>query len=434
MGFKEAVKEFQETQADPSLGLGIKDMARAAGKGALPLTGAAIGEGLGGPLGAIGGGVLGEGANQLLGITEPSLPQLAHEGVGMTAMKGLGAVGRGLKKFGTEARGAETLNRLAVPEIEKLLQTYQPPVPSKLLFERLAQSKANIPAPETRKAAKEEIGNINKSLPGFKESYGGLSKQMEGISQATKKTGFLPIDQYQRLLHDVGTHIEAANRAGGVEKHGYGGVYKALMQDLENAPSVMKSGDAKTLIDARQSFKREKVIDEISRLAEPFLKAGTSVEQFRANKLINRLNKPDDHLANMFRSSFSPEEQTVILNRLKTLNKIPAVPPGAGQSFGSGRFWTQTMPAIAGGGGVGYAAGGGLGAGIGMAVGAALPPAARMSRDLSIAWNTDTGRALIKGLLQQSDGKLTPQFWSAIEAFAANQGAEPGAELYKFTH
>lgn len=47
--------------------------------------------------------------------------------------------------------------------------------------------------------------------------------------------------------------------------------------------------------------------------------------------------------------------------------------------------------------------------------------------------NTQAGRALINEMYKKANYHLTPSFWSALEAFAAGQAAEPGAELYKIT-
>lgn len=378
----------------------------------------------------IGGQLGGVFANQMAGVTQPGPLEYALNAI---TPFGSGVSRRAapfLWKFGTEAKGADTLNRIIPQELNILKQRYQPPVPAKDLFKTLEASRAHVPVPETRKTAKEEIGMIGKSLPGFKESYGKMGKQLAGVEQATKKTGFLPIDQYQRLMHDVGTHIQSAERAGGVEAKGYKSLYRALMDDLEKAPSRMTGADADTLGQARDAYKREKFLEEIAHIARPFTKRGQDIEQANVNKLINRLNDSEDFIAKTFKSSFAPDEQATIMNTLKTLNKIPAVPPGAGQSFGSGGFWKHEFPAIVSGGGLGYAAGHEAGAGVGMAIGAAIPPTSRMWRDFNLANNTEAGRAMIGAMYKQANYKLTPEMWAAIEAYAAAMGgAAPSAGL-----
>jgi hypothetical protein len=58
------------------------------------------------------------------------------------------------------------------------------------------------------------------------------------------------------------------------------------------------------------------------------------------------------------------------------------------------------------------------GAAIGAAVGAVGPPAVETMRNIGIALQMKSGRALIKGLLQESDGALTPKAIGAIGAFS----------------
>lgn len=379
----------------------------------------------------VGGALAGTAANQASGLTPPTVEEYLSQAGWPLGARGMGVAKRFLGKFGTEGRGAETLNQLIPQELGTMQTRYQPPTSAKTLFGQLQGSKANIPVPETRKAATEQLKNIGTSIPGFQESYGKLSKQLKGVQGATKQTGFLPIETYQRLLHDVGTHIQAADRAGGVEAHGYKGLYRALMEDLEKAPSRMSGPDAETLGTARDAFKREKFLDEIAHAARPFTKRGSDLGQSNVNKIINRLNDKDDYFSKNFASSFSVPEQQKILSTLRTLNQMPAVPSGAGQSFGSGGFWKHEFPSMMAGGGLGYAAGQGEGAALGATVGAALPPAARMVRDFGLAWNTESGRAMIGDMVRNNHGRFSPEMWSTIEAFAAAQQDKPGAELYK---
>lgn len=389
-----------------------------------------------GPVGgAITGGVMGEAFNNAIGLTEPSIGSYAAQGLIPPALKGVAGLKRVGGAFGEKA-GAETLNRLASPEIRNILQQYKPPTPSNVLFQKIDKSQAQVPVPATRQTSQEQIANIGKSMPGFRESYNTLKKQLEGVRDQTKKTGFVPIQTYQRLLHDVGTHIKAADRAGGVEAAGYKSLYKSLMEDLEKAPSRMKGPEAKILAEARDAFKRERVLEDIGDLARPFTMAGHGdVERFRANKIINRLKDPDDALGKFYQQSFTPDEQKGLMSSLVTLNKIPPIPAPRGTDAGSKERLGQ-IAGILGGGGAGAAAGaaGGLGAegaGLGAAAGYLIPKIHTMVTNYNIANNTQAGKALIKELWQGSGGKFSPQFWSALEAFAASQAANPNAELFK---
>lgn len=430
--FDAAFKEIDQStdyEGMKSFGRGV---ASVVGPAILPTVGAVAGTGVLGPVaGPAVGGMLGEGANQLLGVTQPSLGQVALQGAVPGASGLFGAAKRMMGPF-AGAKGAETLNRLAPQEIRLIGHEYQPAMPSKQLFQKIEGSKKNIPAPELRAAVKDELQSIGKSTPGFQASYGKLKKQLTGIQDTLQaKGGHIGIPEYQRLFQDVGAHIEAANRTGGIEKKAYNHVYSALKEVLESAPRRVTGPEADILGRARDASKREHVLDEIAHTATPFIKRGVGeAEQYNANKVLNRLKDEGDMLGKQFRQAFTPQEQSDILKRLTALNKIPAIPAGAGQSFGSGQFWQHTVPSLAAGGGIGYGAGGTLGAATGLAVGAALPPAARMARDFSIAWNTAVGRKMIQDAYRKA-GKMTPEVWAAIGSFAASQAADPGAELYR---
>lgn len=415
---------------------GINEKLRTAGKFAGPAVYPTIGAVIGSPFGPAGsalGGLSGVAINQIMGVTEPSVTEPALQ----IGVPGGAAVKRGLSPFLTSARGAGTLNKIAPQEVRSLLERYRPPQSAKDLFGQLEGEQARVMTPTARDVAEQELKHIQESLPGFRESYGGLTKQLKGVKgemERLPKAGLgtdpsLPIGQFQRLLHDVGTHIESANRAGGVEKHGYGSLYRALMQDLEKATLPGEAGQ--TLATARQAYKKEQVLKEIEAIARPFTKRGAGAEeQFNANKVLNRLKDAEDRVGKQFQSAFTPEEQSKILDRLTTLNKIPAIPPAKGQSFGSGQFWQHQVPFIAAGGGAGYAAGHTPeAAALGLVAGATIPAAARMLQDFSTAWKTDTGKALIKNLLENNGGKIPPSAWSAIHAFVASLPSKPGPAL-----
>ena len=399
-----------------SAGLTARDVGKVIAPAIYPTIGAVLGTLLG-PGGQIVGGLGGVAVNQILGITEPSVVEPAAQVLVPGGSKGLNAYRRLFPAFGTEARAASTMNRIAPLEVQQMLKSYAPKRSSKTLFEEAERSGGTIPLPSTEEAAARELASIQESLPSFRTSYDPLKKHLKGIQQAADTGGVergIPTSTFQRLLHDVGRHQEAADVSGGVLKKGYRDVYAGLMKDLEQAPK---------LADARQAYKREIVLRELKSVGRPFTKRGVGeAEQFNANKLINRLNDSDDLLTKSFRSAFTPKEQQEILGTLTILNKIPPIPPGAGQSFGSGKFWTQTAPSLVTGGTLGYASGNPL---AGLVMGAGAPAAQRYLRDFSLAWQTQEGKALIQNLLAHSGGKFTPQVWSAIQAFAASQFAQP---------
>ena len=71
------------------------------------------------------------------------------------------------------------------------------------------------------------------------------------------------------------------------------------------------------------------------------------------------------------------------------------------------------------------ATGGPVGAGIGTAVGVAVPPMVDFAKNLALTMSMDTGRALLKSLLTNSNGSITPAVASVISAFARSAVAGP---------
>ncbi len=431
-----SIKEIAQEIDQSTNWAGMRKIGDAIAPAIAPTIGAGLGSMVSPWLGTIAGGMAGEGVNNLIGLTKPDPISYGVQALMPPGLKSAG----GLKRIGTalgEGQGAETLNRLGAPEIRRVLQQYKPAKPSSVLFEQVDKAKANIPVPETRKTAQEEVKNIGVSMPGFRESYNRLKKQLEGVHDQVKKTGFVPIQTYQRLLHDVGTHITSANAKGGVEAKGYKSLYRALMKDLEDAPSRMKGPEAETLKQARDAFKREHVLADIAKLAEPFTMSGMGdVERFRANKIINRLKDPDDELAKFYRQSFTNDEQRQLMSTLTTLNKIPphhaprGVDAGSREKLGT----IMSIAGIAGAGGLaGHAAGGSTmsveGAALGAGLGYLVPKVTHMVHNFNIANNTQEGKKLIQNLWQHQGGKFSPQFWAALEGFAAAQTANP--ELFK---
>jgi len=175
-------------------------------------------------------------------------------------------------------------------------------------------------------------------------------------------------------------------------------------------------------------------LKDIAKLARPFTMSGHGdVERFQANKIINRLNDPDDELAKFYRQSFTKDEQKDLMEHLVTLNKIPPISAPKGVDAGS-REKFSALQSILGFGGAGALAGtaGGMGvkgAAGGVALGYALPKVSTMIRNYNIANNTIMGKKLINELWDGNGGKFSPSFWAALEGFAASQAAHP--ELFQ---
>lgn len=124
-----------------------------------------------------------------------------------------------------------------------------------------------------------------------------------------------------------------------------------------------------------------------------------------------------------YESAFTAAERGEIEKLLKTLNRIPVLPPPGGQQFGAGRG-LQRLAQIGAGGAFGQFAGGPEMAGIGAVAGAVIPPAAEMFRNVGLALSMKEGRALLGALLSGSDGAITPHVAAMLGAFAASQTGE----------
>ena len=169
---------------------------------------------------------------------------------------------------------------------------------------------------------------------------------------------------------------------------------------------------------SRQAFKRESVMKEIINAGDEasFIKAGVGdTIQFRANKLLNAL--PSNKF---FQQSLSTAEKNSVLGLLKTLNSLPAIPPGAGSSWGSGRLW-QSLAAFGGGG---AALAGVPGGGAGMAVGAVAPVIKDIATNISLATKTELGRQLLKDLLKSQMRPINKLLLTQAMAYAASQSSQ----------
>ena len=232
----------------------------------------------------------------------------------------------------------------------------------------------------------------------------------------------------QRVMNATGELIPSAE--------GYGGghlkrLFGALSQDLDDAASSVNA--AATLKEARQLFKREHVLKDIGdELSKAFtLNRGQEVRQFNANKIVRTLEDSSGTIGKFFKQAFSPAEQKDLVGFFEFLNTIPVLKPGAGAQYGAGKLLARTAASMGMGGGTGFAMSGGnpAMAAAGTAVGAAIPAADDMVRTGIQVWKMPGGKSLLRNVLNNSDGVLTPQVLSAITAFATAQAAKPAPEV-----
>lgn len=391
------------------------------------IAGAAFGGGLGTPFGmtvpggVIGGGIgsgLGEAANQLLGITEPSLAEIGKATAIPMAIGGATALLRPLMPFATSGSAARTLNALAPDEAAAKVGAMMPKVSASSLFKQATNAHVTIPMNRTAHMLEDLMDDLRTVSPGVKRANSQVIHYINGLREKliTSPGGLSP-SALQRELEGVGTVVKSLSAKGGAGSGSIKQVFKAMVNDLDDAAKMANPGQpaARLLQAARDTFKKESVLKEIGESiadATKNLRGQGELVQFNSNQVLKSISKN-----RFYTDALSVSERGEVESLLKLLNKIPALRPGAGSQFGSGRLATMAASASAGGG-MGFAAGGPTGAGIGTAIGAALPPVVEFGKNVATAMQMSTGRALMKELLTHSKGVATPQVMSVIAAYA----------------
>ena len=393
------------------------------------IAGTALGTRFGGiPGGVVGGGIgsgLGEGVNQLLGVTEPSLMELGKATAIPMAIGGAFAGARALMPFATSGRAAQTLNALAPEEAAAKVGAMLPKVKAATLFKQATEQQVTIPMNRTLHLLDDLLDDLTNVSSGVQKANSQVIGYLKGLKNtlATTPGGLKPL-ALQRELEGAGNVVKSVNVKGGTGSGAIKQAFKAMVNDLDDAAKMANPGQpaAQTLLAARDAFKRESVVKEIGEAitdATKNLRGQGELVQFNANQVLKDIGKN-----RFYTEALSAQERGEVESLLKLLNKIPALRPGAGSQFGSGRLATMAASATAGGG-MGFAAGGPMGGGIGTAVGMAIPPIVEFGKNVATALQMSTGRALMKELLTQSKGVATPQVASIIAAYARAVEANP---------
>ena len=305
------------------------------------------------------GSFLGEGFNQLTGITEPSMKQL-----GMSAIVPI-ATGYGMNALRGAAALPKELNTKAPQMATRQMQGYRG-TPSKALFDQATQEGVSIPLSATTTALQEIRNTMADGTPAARKAFETVVKQTGLEDLATNPNGVSP-GKMQYLLADVGKLQAKAAKEGGLQSGYLKKFFSSLSDDLEQSGAALGP--------AREAFKRESVLNEIDDAINGamFIKKGQGLQpEFSANKVLNTLNKTNEGLGKYFSQSFTSAELKEIKDLFGFLNTLPSLKPGAGQQYGSGQFWNKMANAGAGSGigaGVGFAMGGPAGAADGGGVG-----------------------------------------------------------------
>ncbi len=368
-------------------------------KSALPIAGgiagAGIGTALGGPVGtvigeSIGSGI-GEATNQLMGVTEPSISEIAlsmaagpaTRGVLLGLRKGLGTA---INAFG----GRQEVSDIATDVAKKM---FGPKVPSEELLALTSNLQGHIPTYRTGKVVADilaqETGKpspVSKSIVEALKDYDGYYKTT-GLNTTAHDVQQMIVD-----IQDLRTASSLAFKAG---NHRLGVALNTVRGGLLDDATASKVPE---LAQFGNAYRREMSLDKLSGiLASP--KPLTAFDKAVGKSAKDRL----------FATDFSPSEQ----GEIRTLiEKIMTVAP-SGFSGVAGR----TITGIAG-------------ASIPadpmtktiMAVGGFMLPDL-MARAIS----TKAGRGVVEKLL--TDKAITPAaLWTGMAQYAVSQNANDAQE------
>jgi len=397
----------------------------------LPSLGALAGAPFG-PGGIAAGSLGGEIINQATGITQPSITQLVLSGGLPLTGKTASVIGRVIKTFAPPAKSAALLNIFGHDAATRFFATFRPQEKVDDLFRLATEVGDDVPVGKTVEALEELIGQLSRrSTP--PRALRRLQKLKNKLDDAGGVLSPEDMNAEMAAFGELQGNLEATRgEAFGAVKR----VNAALNQDLDKAAEAIvraggdvRAGGAVTLRFARDTSRKVRVLDRIEEVLDAAFqtKAGTGeVRQFNP-QLVMRKIRADK----FFEKAFTAAEQAEIEKLLNLVNRIPALPPGAGTPFGSGRFIRGAF----GGRIVGGALGGAMaGVGLGVdpvmagAIGSILPASARIGRDFAIALSIPEGRAFLTAILRDSKGILGSRTISLIGAFVATRYQEEGAE------
>jgi hypothetical protein len=368
------------------------------------------------------GSALGEVANQALGITEPSLFQIGLA-AGLPPVAGYSAnVLRGAAKL----PGA--LKTLAPSMAKEQVAGYRGAVSGREAMEQATREGLTIPLTDTTQALQEMRNTMFNQTPAGQKAFEKVLKDtgLEDLVTATGD-GITPA-KMQALLHDIGKLQAGAatDDASGISKEYLGRFFKTLNDDLDNSGSALGK--------ARDYWKREQVLNDIEERINKavFTPKGQGAQtDFSPQKIINELNDTSEGIGKWFSQSFSRSEQAEIKSLFQFLNTIPGLQPGAGQQFGSGKFWERVTHAGAGGSigyGVGLATLGPPGAAVGAGIGMFAPEAMNVGGMILQANKMPGGKQFVRQLFT-NEGAITPKLLGAISAFVASGIASKNRDI-----
>ena len=373
------------------------------------------------PIERAAGGMMGLYGNKVLGISDPTAADYALEaGLPLGAEVGSNVI-RAVKPFVPMSKAAETMQPLAHTEALTAIKALRSGKNTTKAFQEAEARSISAPLTKTAETLKEIDREVMNATPEGQRVWIGILKKT-GIADDVARGAVTPT-KMQNLLADVGrmeADAKSTVKGNKMQADKLGKLFSALMDDLDQMPAL---GEARAL------FKREKVLTEINQeIASAFrLNAGQTTEKFSANKVVNALQDKEGRLGKFFAQAFTKEEQKDTIEFFKFLNTIPGLSPPMNVAAGSMKIARQALV----GGGIGTAASHFTGmdpvtsSSIGMVGGLVGGPALDIIETMQQAWRMQGGKDLIKGLLKNSDGALTPQVVGTIGAFVGGKLATP---------
>jgi len=411
-----------EGQNRGTVGRALGTATEMAGKAVLPVLGG-IGGGIIGNLpGVVLGSMAGEGANQGLGVTDPSMQDVVTAGV-VPGVAGL--AGKGFGALARRFPGARPiLHDMAAERLAVKPGMLAPSRSSEDLYAIVAQQNPPIPATQLRAAA-EALAKTEAGLSaGMKNDE--INRVAQGlVNMIDQHGGNVPFQTLRAELRRIGDRSKsfASGSTGGEQQGAYKHLFRTGYDDMEAAAASGNPAMAATqgLKEANAAFKVEKVVEDLSELfsikgggISPRPDGGAAVN---FATIIKKIEKDPT-----IKKSLGDAPYKDMMNDLYRMwKKTPAL-GSTGVDVGS-KSANISMGSL---GGLGMMAGsyfygptgGTFGGGAGALAGAVGP------KIIARLVSTKMGRSVLQGMLDGNRGILTPE---AVAVLGTAVGmSEPG--------
>jgi hypothetical protein len=309
------------------------------------MAGGAIGTAIGGPgAGSVVGQAIGSGAgeiaNQMLGITEPSLKAIAISAATPIAVGAALGAGRSLlRTIGKRLPGASIVQHGEAIKQAKDLPNIIQTVESGPLYDVLKTQNPAVSVRNLSNQADELVSREAQIVQGLKNpTINTISQELQGAS----KTGAMSFQDLWANLQRIGQRVGATRAAGGEEHGAYKQLYSAIWKDLDNAASNVPGSTGAILKEANRAYRKEIARADLAEIIKKSIspQAGTGYEYIQPKQILKWLDKSKD--SEFFRKSLDPAEFHQIKTVLNEMIKIRPLMPPPGANFGSGRVLART--------------------------------------------------------------------------------------------